>query len=88
MWKSIASYSKNPSLASTAAGYASTLAFVEPNLVLPLVVSQFHVAMDTASAEFEPVFCSCCKKAHDYFVKWVEFLNTLSCNSSSINPCY
>jgi hypothetical protein len=29
------------------------LAFVEPDLVLPLVVSQFHTAMDTVSAEFE-----------------------------------
>jgi hypothetical protein len=44
-------YSKNPSLASTAASCASTLAFVEPDLVLPLVVSQFHTAMDTVSAE-------------------------------------
>jgi len=46
-------YSKNQSLASTAASCASTLAFVEPDLVLPLVVSQFHTAMDTVSAEFE-----------------------------------
>jgi len=42
-------YSKNPALASTAANAASSLAFVEPYLVLPLLVSRFYSAMDTVS---------------------------------------
>lgn len=42
-------YSKNSALASTAASAASRLAFVEPYLVLPLLVSRFYAAMDTVS---------------------------------------
>ena len=42
-------YSKTPSMASTAANAASALAFVEPYVVLPLVVSRFYSALDTVS---------------------------------------
>nr|PNR33085.1 hypothetical protein PHYPA_025028 [Physcomitrium patens] len=43
-------YSKTPALASTAASTASTLAFIEPYAVLPLIVSRFYSAMDTITA--------------------------------------
>uniref|UniRef100_A0A0D6R2L6 Proteasome activator subunit 4 n=1 Tax=Araucaria cunninghamii TaxID=56994 RepID=A0A0D6R2L6_ARACU len=49
-------YSKNESLAATAASAASKLSYVEPSLVLPFVVSRFHIALDTITAphQFKP----------------------------------
>eukprot|EP01018_Ginkgo_biloba_P025865 Gb_28180 [translate_table: standard] len=43
-------YSKNEALAGTAAAAASVLSYVEPSLVLPLIVSRFHIALDTITA--------------------------------------
>ncbi|KAH7373268.1 hypothetical protein KP509_17G047600 [Ceratopteris richardii] len=43
-------YSKNNSLAWTAASAASRLAYVEPSLVLPMVVSRFQTALETVTA--------------------------------------
>lgn len=43
-------YSKNGQLARTAADAATNLAYVEPSLVLPLVISGFQTAMDTITA--------------------------------------
>ncbi|KAI5078578.1 hypothetical protein GOP47_0006249 [Adiantum capillus-veneris] len=43
-------YSKNSALAWTAASAASRLAYVEPSLVLPMVVSRFQTALETVTA--------------------------------------
>lgn len=39
-------YSKNESLAGTAAVASSVLSYVEPTVVLPFIVSSFHIALD------------------------------------------
>ncbi|KAL4185907.1 hypothetical protein AMTRI_Chr10g8130 [Amborella trichopoda] len=43
-------YSKNESLAETAAAASSILSYVEPTLVLPLIASRFHLALETMTA--------------------------------------
>lgn len=43
-------YSKNGALAWTAASAASRLSYVEPSLVLPMVVSRFQTALETVTA--------------------------------------
>lgn len=43
-------YSKNSALAWTAASAASRLSYVEPSIVLPLVISRFHTALETITA--------------------------------------
>ncbi|XP_057863518.2 proteasome activator subunit 4 isoform X2 [Cryptomeria japonica] len=43
-------YSKSDTLAETAVYAASVLSYVEPSLVLPFVVSRFHIALDTMTA--------------------------------------
>jgi proteasome activator subunit 4 len=40
-------YSKNGTLAWTAASSASRLAYIEPSIVLPMVVNRFQMALDT-----------------------------------------
>lgn len=42
-------YSKNVSLAACAANVAARLTYLEPYVVLPLIVSCFQMAMDTVS---------------------------------------
>lgn len=42
-------YSKNSSLASTVGSSACLLAFVEPTLMLPYIVSTFDTALDSVS---------------------------------------
>ena len=42
-------YSKNGALAWTAASSASRLAYIEPSIVLPMVVNRFQMALDTVS---------------------------------------
>lgn len=43
-------YSKNGSLAWTAASAASRLSYIEPSIVLPMVVSRFQTALETVTA--------------------------------------
>jgi proteasome activator subunit 4 len=43
-------YSKNEHLSETVAAATSVLSYVEPSLVLPFVVSRFHMALETMTA--------------------------------------
>jgi proteasome activator subunit 4 len=43
-------YSKNEHLSETVAAATSVLSYVEPSLVLPFVVSRFHMALETVSS--------------------------------------
>lgn len=40
-------YSKNEHLSETVAAATSILSYVEPSLVLPFLVSRFHMALET-----------------------------------------
>lgn len=42
-------YSKNEQLSETVAAATSILSYVEPSLVLPFLVSRFHMALETVS---------------------------------------
>ncbi|GKB07401.1 proteasome activator subunit 4 [Tanacetum coccineum] len=43
-------YSKNESLSDTVAAATSILSYVEPSLVLPILVTRFHMALETMTA--------------------------------------
>ncbi|KAF3796838.1 Proteasome activator subunit 4 [Nymphaea thermarum] len=45
-----AQYSKNESLAESAAAASSSLSYIEPTLVLPSMISRFHMALETLTA--------------------------------------
>ena len=45
-------YSKNGALAWTAASSASRLAYIEPSIVLPMVVNRFQMALDTVRCKY------------------------------------
>lgn len=79
-------YSKNGSLASTVGSSACLLAFVEPSLMLPHIVSTFDTALDSVSFFIVESSQACgpneLNKIKDYTAKsrWVQ-LGDIQCKS-------
>ena len=51
-------FSKNSSLARTAAMVSSSLAYIEPSLMLPSCISQFQTALDSVSLQLNYLACT------------------------------